>query len=54
MVPGPAQGEAMVKLLEELNTLAEGNATLRVLVDAADRVSVFNDRARARAWLLEG
>ena len=104
---GRAQAEAIVKLLGELNTLAERDPGTLVLIDetdlgagvvgpsdigkiahawkdaaalrsiriaafatnpviyglnrmfqglatGAERVSVFNDRARARAWLLEG
>ena len=104
---GRAQAETIVRLLEELNALAERDASLRVLIDetdlgaglvgpsdigriaqawkkaaalrsvriaafttnpviyglnrmfqglahGAERVSVFSDRARARAWLLEG
>ncbi|HEY8785715.1 MAG TPA: hypothetical protein VIN63_04490 [Candidatus Limnocylindria bacterium] len=103
---GRAQAETIVKLLDELNTLAEREPAVRVLIDetelgaglvgpsdigriaqawrkagalrsvriaafasnpviyglnrmfqgladGAERVSVFNDRARARAWLLE-
>lgn len=103
---GRAQAETIVKLLDELNILAEREPGLRVLIDetdlgagivgpsdigriaqawrkanalrsvriaafasnpviyglnrmfqgladGADHVSVFNDRARARAWLLE-
>ena len=30
------------------------NRMFQGLADGAERVSVFNDRARARAWLLEG
>jgi hypothetical protein len=104
---GRAQAETIVKLLDELNALAERDPSARVLIDetdlgaglvgprdigriaqawqkaaalrsiriaafatnpvifglnrmfqglatGAERVSVFNDRARARAWLLEG
>jgi len=104
---GRAQAETIVRLLEELNALAERDSSLRVLIDetdlgaglvgpsdigriaqawkkaaalrsvriaafatnpviyglnrmfqgladGAERVSVFSDRARARAWLLEG
>jgi hypothetical protein len=104
---GRAQADTIVKLLNELNVLAEGDPALRVLIDetdlgagfvgpsdigriarawknaaalrksriaafatnpviyglnrmfqgladGAERVSVFNDRTRARAWLLEG
>ena len=104
---GRAQADTIVKLLNELNALAQGDPALRVLIDetnlgagfvgpsdigriakswreaaalrtvriaafasnpviyglnrmfqgladGAERVSVFNDRARARAWLLEG
>ena len=104
---GRAQADSIVKLLVELNALAERDPGLRVLIDetdlgagfvgpsdigriadawrkaaalrsiriaafatnpviyglnrmfqglahGADRVSVFNDRARARDWLLEG
>lgn len=104
---GRAQAETIVKLLNELNALAERDSSLRVLIDetdlgagfvgpndigriaqawrkadalrsiriaafasnpviyglnrmfqgladGAERVSVFNDRARARAWLIEG
>ena len=102
---GRAQAETIVKLLDELNALAERDSSLRVLIDetlgagfvgpsdigriaqawrkaaalrsiriaafasnpviyglnrmfqgladGAEKVSVFNDRARARAWLLE-
>jgi hypothetical protein len=103
---GRAQADAIVKLLKELNALAERDPALRVLIDetdlgagfvgpsdigriadawrkatalrtvriaafasnpviyglnrmfqgladGADHVTVFNDRARARAWLLE-
>ncbi len=103
---GRAQAETIVKLLDELNALAEREPAVRVLIDetdlgaglvgprdigriaqvwrkagalrsvriaafasnpviyglnrmfqgladGAERVSVFNDRARARAWLLE-
>ena len=104
---GRAQAETIVRLLEELNALAEQDSSLRVLIDetdlgagligpgdigriaqawkkaaalrsvriaafatnpviyglnrmfqglaqGAERVSVFSDHARARAWLLEG
>ena len=104
---GRAHTETIVKLLDELNALAELDSSLRVLIDetdlgagfvgpsdigriaqawrkagalrsiriaafasnpviyglnrmfqglaeGAERVSVFNDRARAKAWLLEG
>jgi hypothetical protein len=78
---GRAQAETIVKLLNELNALAERDSSVRVPIDETDlgagfvgpsdigriakawqkaaalraeRVSVFNDRARARAWLLEG
>lgn len=104
---GRAQAETIIKLLDELNALAERDPTARVLIDEtdlgaglvgprdvgriaqawkkaaalrsiriaafatnpvifglnrmfqglaadADGVSVFNDRARAVAWLLEG
>jgi hypothetical protein len=104
---GRAQADTIVKLLNELNALAQGDPALRVLIDetdlgagfvgpsdigriarawknaaalrksriaafatnpviyglnrmfqgladGAERVSVFNDRTRARAWLLEG
>lgn len=104
---GRAQAETIVKLLVELNALAERDPAVRVLIDetelgagfvgpsdigriagawrkasalrtvriaalapnpviyglnrmfqgladGAERVSVFNDQARARAWLLEG
>ncbi|MDQ2913846.1 MAG: hypothetical protein M3T56_11390 [Chloroflexota bacterium] len=103
---GRAQPETIVRLLRELNAIAERNASMRVLIDetdlragfigpsdigriaqawrkatalrssriaayasnpviyglnrmfqglaeGTDRVSVFNDRARAKAWLLE-
>ena len=30
------------------------NRMFQGLADGAERVSVFNDRVRARAWLLEG
>jgi len=104
---GRAHAETIVKLLVELNSLAERDSSLRVLIDetdlgagfvgpsdigriaqawreavalrsiriaafasnpviyglnrmfqglavGAEKVSVFNDQARARAWLLEG
>jgi len=104
---GRAQAETIVKLLDELNALAERDPATLVLIDetdlgagvvgpsdigriahawkqaaalrairiaafapnpviyglnrmfqglatGAERVSVFNDRARARAWLLDG
>jgi hypothetical protein len=104
---GRAQADSIVKLLDELNALAEREPALRVLIDetdlgagfvgpsdigrianawreavalrsvriaayatnpviyglnrmfqglavGAEHVTVFNDRARARAWLLEG
>ena len=83
---GRAQADTIVKLLNELNALAQSDIgriarswreaaalrTVRIaafasnpviyglnrmfqgLAVGAEHVTVFNDRARARAWLLEG
>ncbi len=58
---GRAQAETVVKLLEELNAAFASNPVIyglnrmfQGLADGSERVSVFNDRARVRAWLLEG
>lgn len=51
---GRAQSETIVKLLEELNTLADGNSSLRVLIDETDLGAGFvgpSDIGRiAEAW----
>jgi hypothetical protein len=64
---GRAQSQTIVNLLEELNALAiriaafasnpviyGRNRTFQGLAEGAEAVRVFNDRACARAWLLEG
>jgi hypothetical protein len=55
---GRAQADTIVNLLDELSVLPEREPALRVLIDetelGAGFVSVLNDQARARAWLLEG